>query len=199
MQIKVKDVLIPFVVLMTLNITILTVWTVVQPLTWTRVETSNTDRFGRSTESYGTCYVFEYASQIVFLVLLVAVNLIALLIATYQAYKARSLPLSNFNESQYIAISLASLLEAFLLAVPLFFVVLDDPSARFIVESLLVTIICLAILLPLFVPKYVKRNQRAQDYDKGRKVTTVDKATTTDRRSLAGEKESCAGGRTKSV
>lgn len=144
------------------------------PLEWTRVETSSTDRFGRSTESYGTCFDLDEASQYVFVVLLVVVNLSALLFATYQAYKSRNLPPTNFNEGRYIGISFASLLEAFLLSIPVFFVVSDNPSAFFIVESVLVTIICLAVLLPIFVPKYIKRNERALDIIKRRKVRTTD-------------------------
>lgn len=162
-QIHAKDVLVPFLVLITINTVMLTVFTVVAPLEWTRVETSSTDRFGRSTESYGTCYEFDNTSQYVFLALQGAVNLSALLFAIYQAYKSRQLPPSNFNESRYIAISLLSLLEAFLLSVPLFFLVSESPSADFIVETVMVTIICLAILLPLFIPKYVKRNEDPHD------------------------------------
>lgn len=170
-QIEAKDVLKPFLVLMALNIAILSTWTAVAPLEWTRVETSSIDRFGRSTESYGTCWQLGETSQYVLFSLLIAVNFTPLLFATYQTYESRTLPPTHYNESYFIRISLASLLEAFLLSVPLFFVVSDDPSARFIVESVLVTIICLAILLPIFVPKYVSRNEAAQSHRVSRKVS----------------------------
>jgi len=170
-QVEAKDVLKPFLALMALNIVILTTWTIVAPLEWTRVATSSMDRFGRSTESYGTCWQLDHTSQYVLLTLLVVVNFVPLVFATYQTYKSRTLPPTHYNESHYIRISLASLLEAFLISVPLFFLVSDDPSAYFIVESLLVTIICLAILLPLFVPKYASRNETAQSHRVSRRVS----------------------------
>jgi len=136
-QIDAKDVLIPFLVLLALNLGILTIWTIVAPLKWTRVKTSSTDRFGRSIESYGTCYELNRTYQYIFSVLLVVVNFCPLLFAVYQAHKWRKLPPTYFKESRFIAISLLSILEAFPLSVPLFFFVSDDPSKHFIVESVL--------------------------------------------------------------
>lgn len=55
-------------------------------------------------------------------------NLLALIFANYQVYKARILP-TDFSESSYIAVSMASLLETSFLAVPLLFLDSDAPSS----------------------------------------------------------------------
>jgi competence protein ComGC len=39
---------------------------------------------------------------------------------------------------------------------PILFVVGDDPTSFMLIRSLLVSIICFAVLLPLFVPKFTQ-------------------------------------------
>lgn len=90
------------------------------------------------------------------------VNIAALVVANYQCYKARNVP-NDFNESFYIALANAAMLEAVLLGGPILLVVSEDPVANFLVRSILATIVCFTILLPVFVPKYVQsiiRNRR---------------------------------------
>ena len=50
-----KDVMLPFIVLLTLNVTLLVAWTIVAPLTWERVPLDNFDEHGRTVESVGSC------------------------------------------------------------------------------------------------------------------------------------------------
>lgn len=171
-KIHVNDVLLPFAILIAVNLVILATWTIVSPLKWNRVYTSSVDVFGRPNESFGSCSYNADTAQKVLFTLLAIVNAVPLGFATYQAYKARRLPPSNFSESFYIAMSLASLLEAFLLATPILILVHDVPSPAFLTKALLVTIVCLAVLLPIFVPKYIRRNERAQEYQMTRAVRT---------------------------
>ena len=145
---------------MILNVTILAVWTAVAPLQHRRVSEPSFDHFGRSVESYGTCYGGrDDALQYVFAALILFINVVAIAFLLYQSYQARNLP-TEFNESLYVSVTTVSLLEALLLAGPLLVLVYDSPSADFMIKSVLVTIAGLAILLPMFIPKYLQRNIR---------------------------------------
>jgi hypothetical protein len=53
--IKPKHVIKPFLVLLSLNVTILTLWTVIAPWKCQRVDAGGVDEFDRPTATYGTC------------------------------------------------------------------------------------------------------------------------------------------------
>ena len=53
---KAKDVIWPFVLLIVVNFVLLLAWTIVDPLQWSRVDVANYDSFGRSVESFGSCF-----------------------------------------------------------------------------------------------------------------------------------------------
>jgi hypothetical protein len=148
-----RDVLRPLVGLAVLNVTILTAWNIVAPLRWTRVELRNYDEYGRSTDSYGTCQSENQTFQNVFAWSLVGADLVALLSANIVNFKARQIS-SNLHECGAIAISMAILLEATLIGTPAMLVVEQNPSASFLIRSILVCIFCGGILLPIFVPKW---------------------------------------------
>jgi 7 transmembrane sweet-taste receptor of 3 GCPR len=146
--------MLPFIVLLTLNVTLLVAWTIVAPLTWERVALDNFDEHGRMVESFGSCTT---QSQVLpFAILVLALNVVALVFATYQAYLARDIP-TEFFEAGYVFMSFASLLETFIIGAPLLFIASTDPNACFLIRSILITICCFAIQLPVFVPKYNKR------------------------------------------
>jgi Receptor family ligand binding region/7 transmembrane sweet-taste receptor of 3 GCPR len=165
-QVKPQDVMLPFAILLTINLACLVIWTIFAPLAYRRIQVDNFDSFGRSVESYGTCYRQERRGgkivQISVIAALVVVNFTALLFANYQCYLARDIP-SDFNESYYIAVANAGILEAMMLGGPILLMVRDSPSANFLVKSLLIVICCCTILFPIFVPKAHKlqvRNMR---------------------------------------
>lgn len=81
-------------------------------LHWERVEGENYDKFGRSVESYGRCRSQGNVST--FLIPLAVLNLLLLVLATYQSYKARSLPM-EFSETKFLFLSMISLSETLLL------------------------------------------------------------------------------------
>lgn len=157
-EIKARDAMWIVGLLLPLNYVVLTAWTVVAPLQWTRIHVDNFDNFGRSVETYGTCWPGESSSQLAFLCVLFFMNLVLVIVANYQSFLARNIP-SDFNESTYITLSMASILETMLLGIPIVFLVLESPTAAFVVESLLITALCLAILLPLFIPKYLRKTR----------------------------------------
>mmetsp|Transcript_6448 Transcript_6448/g.10693 ORF Transcript_6448/g.10693 Transcript_6448/m.10693 type:complete len:961 (-) Transcript_6448:502-3384(-) len=153
-DVKIRAVLGPFLTTILINVIFLTVWTVVNPLTWTRVEVKSYDLFGRNVETFGACRGQDpgRATSRVVLSCLVALNFVAVSCVTHQAYLTRDMP-SQFKESFYLFLCLAILLEAFLLGVPILFMVGSRPTAAFTVQSLLVAAICIAIMLTMFVPK----------------------------------------------
>ncbi len=91
--------------------------------------------------------------EMIFLFSLGAVNVAALLFSNYQSYRARSLP-SEFNETFYLAMTNLIILERLFLGSPILFIVGDDQTSFMLIRSLLVSIICLAVLVPMFVPKF---------------------------------------------
>lgn len=161
--IRARDVLVPFAVLMIINITLLTLWTFLDPLVWTRNDVNYTDTFGRSIESYGICKGKYKSSDltIIFAVVLAVTNAIVVIVAFYQVWSTRHFP-SEFNESSYMALSMSILLEAFLLGLPILFLVYTNPAASFIVRVLVVTASCLALLGPTFVPKLWIQHKEAK-------------------------------------
>jgi hypothetical protein len=168
--IRARDVLLPFAILMVLNMTILITWTIVSPLQWERVIVEE-DMFGQPVESRGTCYNAmnnRESGEMIFLSLLGAVNVVALLFSNYQSYRARSLP-SELNETFYLAMTNLIILEGFVLGAPILFVVGVDPTSFMLIRSLLVSIICFAVLVPMFVPKFTQ----AKDTKARRHVASV--------------------------
>ena len=151
--IRVRDVLWPLFILLAINVVILTTWTVVDPLQWNVIPLSY-DSYDRLLDVRFSCYVFD-DSQVskVCLILMATVNLIALLLLNVESYRARGLP-TDFNESGYIAITNLILLEASIISIPILFVVRNYRPAAVLIRSVLSFLMCMAVLLPAFVPKF---------------------------------------------
>ena len=145
------DVMVPFIVLGSINVGILTVWTVLAPLQRVQLDMNSFDEYGRATETYGTC---ESDHSMIFYFLLCTVDITALVAANVMNYRARNIS-SNLHEATYICLSLVIMMEAALIGVPATFVLQDNPSAVFVVTSVIVSIFCGAILGPMFLPKMV--------------------------------------------
>lgn len=154
-QIRAQDVLWPFFILLSINVTLLLGWTLKSPFKYHRVLLNNYDLYGREIESYGICKSDD-TKFYYFLFPILLVNLIGLGIATYQSWIARNLP-TEFSESYYLAISMASLFESLALGGPIVYMTFDNSTAFYLVGSALICICCLTILLPVFVPKYNHR------------------------------------------
>ena len=154
----IRDVVIPLLVILTLNLIILICWTTLAPLKYTRASHDGTDPWNRVISTYGSCGEHEHISSAPFIALLAVLNMCALIIANVQAYRTRMIK-TEFSESKYIAIALASMAQAGIVGVPLLFLVGDQPRANFVVRVLLVFVTCSAILVLIFVPKILKRNK----------------------------------------
>ena len=60
---------------------------------------------------------------------------------------------------------MGSLLEVFVLGIPVLFLASSDPSTNFLIRSILVAVTSLSVLLPIFLPKYVQRNVNKRYHD----------------------------------
>lgn len=157
-KVRVRDVLGPFLVLISLNLIILTVWTVKYPLTWTGIPMSK-DSYGRVTYVQYTCFPQDETAlgSEVCLYLLMGVCAGALVLLNIESYRARNLP-SEFNETIHIAMTNLILLEALIIAIPLLLASAEQRVAWITVRGLLNFTICMGVLLPAFVPKFASRN-----------------------------------------
>ena len=160
-----RDVMAPLLILLAANIAILLAWTFLDPLVYVRRDYPGVDGWGRTIASYGACRSRQPAA---YLVPLAVVNIGVLLLANWNAYRARGIE-SEFSESKHIAIAMGSLLQALLSGVPISFVVRDLPKAFYLVLAFTVFITCMAVLFVIFVPKimiaenFAKYSKREQD------------------------------------
>jgi 7 transmembrane sweet-taste receptor of 3 GCPR len=143
--VETTDVLLPFALLLSLNVILLSVWTAIDPLVWQRIPT------GEFT-SYGTCKPEDGTAAAVLGSLLGIVNVGALLLAEIEAYKARNVS-DHLSESKYIGLATISMFQMFVIGIPVIFLVRDQPAAQYFVYSGIIFVICTAVLLLIFVPK----------------------------------------------
>jgi hypothetical protein len=173
-NVQVKDVLYPFVILLTLNFTLLTVWTVVDPLRWVRQDLDSTDVFGRATESFGSCSSESKTNEIIFNTFFCLFNFSALAVANWQSYQARNLQ-TEFNESSNITMSMFFMTEAALLGLPVLYLTEINPAAHFLVRALLIVIMSFAVLISIFLPKVALRNKLKLDATRSIKFVEKEK------------------------
>jgi hypothetical protein len=150
MQVREKDVVGPFAVLFTMNFIFLLVWTIADPLRFVRHEVS-----GAPWSTFGVCRSSDDGHGLVaiFMVVLVsAVNITAFLVACFQAYQARNIS-DEFSESKNLGIALLSWFQILLVGLPVLFLInRDNNKARYFLQVILVFAVCMAMLLPIFVP-----------------------------------------------
>ena len=147
-----KQMATPFCILLLANTAVLICWTVIDPMMYVRIDMPGTDGWNRVLATYGTCE--SEGSSTPYLAVLGAINLLVLAKANYQSYIARKIK-SSFSESRYIAITMASMMQACLIGVPLLFLVRDMPQAYYLTMVFMLFTVSQIILLLIFVPKIV--------------------------------------------
>jgi hypothetical protein len=147
--VKPKHVLAPFAVLFTLNVILLTIWSIVDPLRWTR-EPLNV---GEDWNTYGAC-VSEGRTSTVMLALLCVTNLAALILACHQAYQARNIS-DEFSESKYIGIAIYGWFQIMVVAVPVMFLLgRDNPTAFYFLTVAVIFLVSMSVLVIVLTPAY---------------------------------------------
>mmetsp|Transcript_40014 Transcript_40014/g.60561 ORF Transcript_40014/g.60561 Transcript_40014/m.60561 type:complete len:523 (+) Transcript_40014:459-2027(+) len=149
--VKKKDFFVSWLILFVPNFIMLLTWTLANPFKWERVFRAAVDVFDREIESFGQCKT-DHAQ--VFWALILLIDISFLLYAVWQSYKVRNIQ-TEFEESRYIAISIASMLQALIMGIPIVIVVTGTPDALYFVLSAIIFVMCCAILLLIFVPKII--------------------------------------------
>ena len=154
-------------VILGLNLAVLIPWTIVAPLEWTRTVRDSTDIFDRYVDSYASC---SNEDALPYVIVIIILNVGFLVLANWWAYQSRNIE-TEYHESRYIGISMASVLQAWCMGVPILIVVWDNPSAKFFVEAGIVFVTALAVLLLIFTPKMLairsERIQKAEEEKRG--------------------------------
>ncbi|CAB9511753.1 acid type B receptor subunit 2 [Seminavis robusta] len=163
-QVTHRDVSLPVVVILMINLSLLCAMQAVAPLVWKRVLVDNNyDIYDRPKESYGTCAPSSSTTRWL-LGAIFFLNFGAVLLSNIQVYLSRNLP-HNLSESKEVAFSMLMLLEACLVGIPVLVLVHDIPNVRFIVTSCLLFVVCLGILVPqLPIQKAPGRSLRASSH-----------------------------------
>jgi len=143
-----KDVLPPLLFLLSVNIILLLILTLVDPLTWVRKTRDNDER-----NTYGSCLVGGGVS-IAMLSLLGVVNVSALILANIESYRTRNIK-TEYNESKYVEIAMIWIAQVAFIGIPLLFLVQDNPSAKLFVTSCIIIIVSLSVLVLIFIPKII--------------------------------------------
>eukprot|EP00977_Amphora_coffeiformis_P022174 scaffold10570_cov176-Amphora_coffeaeformis.AAC.24 len=151
LDVKLHHVMVPFFIIFTTNVVILSLWTVLDPLVWVR-ETRDSGRRSDEFNSYGACSFNDHVVSTALGVSLLVINFLALLMALIQLYRARNISV-EYCESKYIAIALGGNLQVFLTGLPILVLVNDSPQVLFFVRSSLVFALAMSMLLLIFVPK----------------------------------------------
>lgn len=149
-----KDVMVPFLILFSCNVLILSLWTAFAPLQWER-QILEVDEFGRTLESVGQC---RSDGWLPYGIALFLVDGTALLLAISEAYRAREIA-TDFSESKYIAMAVLCIFQAMFFGIPLF-ALAEKPTAQVFVMAALIFVICMAVMLLIFVPKFLAIRQK---------------------------------------
>lgn len=163
-HLKLQHVMLPFFVILSINVALLVTWTMKAPLVWTRVDVGIKDVFDRSLESYGHCTgaIDEDTGtrkSDLFGGLTIAFNGLVVLIAFCQAFSKRHVP-TLFNDAPQMALCTACMLESFVVGIPVLLLVESNPTASFLIQSLLTFAFCLAILIPNVGGKISRRPKK---------------------------------------
>ena len=154
------DVLKPFALLLMVNMAILTAWTIADPLVYVRVDAPGKDEWNRVIETYGQCE--SEGSALPYIIPLAVLNIGLLFVVNYQAFKARNLK-SEYHESRYIFVAMASLLQMVIVGAPVLLLVRDNPLAWYLTAAAMIFFISHGILCLIFLPKIHAMRQKSFD------------------------------------
>lgn len=142
-----------------INFVLLIVWTLVDPLEW-EVRSKEDEEW----ELHGSC-TSSGTAGVVFLSLTCAFDACVLILACYQAIKARQLP-ETMSESKQLGVALFSWVQILLVGLPVMFLIeSDNPNAQYFVIVAVVFVSCMSMLLLIFAPivAHVRSTLRSGD------------------------------------
>jgi len=156
-KISEKDMMSYISVLFSINLLLIMIWNIVDPLVWKRSQISPTESFG-----YCTVADRDNVAWKVIVVLLGILNGGVLISANVEAFKARKID-TEYGESVYIGLIMLFFLQITLVGVPLFFIIQDNLVARFFLTTSMVSIMAMSVLLLIFIPKFIIYRRRLKE------------------------------------
>jgi len=176
-----RDIMLPFVTLMTPTLICLILWTVYGYPEYIRQPGEGTDAWNRITQTNGQC-TFGYSN--IFFPIFIVIIFASLLIGNIISFMARSYK-SDSHENELVGLSLATMLQASIIGVPLLHTARISISyghrSVYVIQILLVSVICITIQLLIFIPKI--RSIPTQINGNNRKLTSTTENCTTDKHS----------------
>lgn len=127
------------------DVTILIVWTIADPLEWQR-NIISADQFGAPLESQGFCSSDHWA---VFAGVITAMHLLLLAVACYLCYVSRGIP-TKFSEGKYVSIAMISNLQIFIVGVPILIILGTDSATSFFVRCVVIWMNDFAVVTLIF-------------------------------------------------
>jgi hypothetical protein len=116
-----------------LDIIILSVWTIVDPLKWER-KVLRADKFGDPLESEGHCTSQHWEWWIGTISVL---HLALLGVACYMCYVSRDIS-TKFSEGKYVSVAMFSNLQIFVVGVPILIILGSDPETSFFIRTVII-------------------------------------------------------------
>lgn len=153
-QVTPRDVLLPYVVLLGINIITLICWTAIAPMKYVRDPLPGTDDWNRVISTYGHCSAYGSTKfgGWPYIIVLSFTTTILLIIANVYAYRSRHIQ-TEYSESQCIAIIMASALQVCLVGFPIAFLTATNSKVTFIIMVSMIFAICMDVLGFVFIPK----------------------------------------------
>jgi len=165
-ELSLLDVLKPLVALSLINIVLLLIWTLVDPLKWVRSAAEETNK---SWNTYGACRP-EGKAGYIFIILIMLIDFGSLVMTLVQAYQAREIR-DGISESKYIGIAAVSWLEVFLITAPLLGLVKGNPTASYFLWLAIIFVMCMSMLLLIFVPKIMMmRDSKSEEVPRNESI-----------------------------
>lgn len=129
-----------------IDVIILTLWTIADPLKWQRTITT-ADVFGAPLESEGYCNSDYWE---VFAGLIALFHLMLMVVALYRCYKARKIP-ERVSNGKYVAIAMFCNFQIFLVGIPVLIMLgSGNPQASFFVKSVAICLNDLVVVSLIF-------------------------------------------------
>ncbi|KAL3923798.1 MAG: hypothetical protein SGILL_001438 [Bacillariaceae sp.] len=146
-----RDVVLPNLFLYTVNVTVLLVWTLVDPQKWTRVSVNEEAASLNLTEAStrGWC---DSEHTKMYLGIILGTNFLMMIISLIQAYECRKIT-TEYSESLWISAIVAVIAQIWVVGLPILRLLEDKPRGVFITKVAIIFLSSISTLICVFGPK----------------------------------------------
>jgi len=160
-QLKAKDVIAPFAVMLLLNVSVVLTWSIWAPLKFVRVPVLN-----EPWNSYGICQSENEQLGVVLLAVAFVVNGGPVAAAAYVAYQVRKVS-DEFSEAKRVGLALFIWVQEFLVVGPMYFLIeSDNPSGRYFLEIGSMFVVSVSMLSLIFIPIIWSKQKHSMMYSR---------------------------------